>query len=132
MAMQIRLATLAMASVMALLSGCDDPEKAQDKCASLVSTYCDRVVSCAQQGNLLNGKFGPNDLRSECEKFMNDDARCHDAVRVGKSFNQCVDESSQVSCADLVDTLSNADSQNDRYLGAIPASCQDSVKYVDD
>ncbi|MDB4975120.1 MAG: hypothetical protein JWN48_3461 [Myxococcaceae bacterium] len=133
MAIQIRRGALVSWFVLQALaaSGCDDPEDAQEQCKSLVVTYCDRVVSCAEQGQLLNASFGRAELRDECEDFLKNDAHCEDAVRVGGSFDRCVDESSQLSCTVLNDVVANASSSQERYLGAIPSSCEDSVKYSD-
>jgi hypothetical protein len=105
--------------------GCDDPEKAQDKCEALVTTVCEHVVECAQRAGLLDASYTANDLRNECESSIADNAHCEDAVRVSKNFNQCVDDASTLSCSDITDGLQDGSGL------PMPNSCQGAVLYVD-
>jgi hypothetical protein len=125
------ISSLVFVLVSLLAVGCDDPEKAQDKCEGLTTTYCDRVVTCAVQADLLGADFTANDLRDECEMHLQNNAHCEDAVRVSKNFSECLDSSSAISCAVITTALSGSSDLDDRYIDPLPATCEGAVLYSD-
>jgi hypothetical protein len=129
MSIQFRSFALVSFSLFALACGGDDPEKVQDKCETLVTTYCDRVVSCADDADLLNGAVDANDLRDECESFLEDNAHCEDAIRVSKDYGECIRESKVNSCAAINESLLMYEEVEPRYLSVLPDSCVGAVEY---
>jgi hypothetical protein len=115
--------------------GCGDGggggEKASEKCDAFVATYCDRFVECAMAEDLLDADFTAQELRSECEEYMQGNARCDTAVRVSKSFGQCVDDVQGLSCGDLAATLQGASSLGERYTSDLPSTCEGAVLYTE-
>lgn len=128
----IQFRSFAFVSLSLLALGCgDEPEKAQDKCESLVTTYCDRFVSCAMRSGNLGAEFTANDLRDECESFMLDNAHCEDAVRVSKNFGACVDDVNALSCDTINAAIGSSTSLDERYLSELPNACVGAVLYND-
>lgn len=130
--MSIQLRAFAFASLALLSAACgDDPEKAQDKCETLVTSYCDRVVTCAEQADLLSSDFTSADLRDECEQFMEGNARCETAVRVSSDYGQCLSQAKALSCGEITDALQASTDISERYLTPLPSTCQGAVLYTE-
>jgi hypothetical protein len=130
MSIQLRSLVFVSFSLFALACGDDDSgSKVQGQCKSLVTSYCSRVVSCAQKDDLLEADFTADDLRDECQEYMLDDAHCEDAVRVSKSYGQCLSQAKTLDCDDVTDALTNSSDLSERYIEPLPTSCQGAVLY---
>jgi hypothetical protein len=128
--MSIQFRSFVLASFSLAACG-EDADKAQDKCEVLVTTYCDRVVSCTEQAGLLSAEFSAADLRSECETFLEGNARCEDAVRTSEDYGSCISESKANSCAGITGSLQTYEDVEGRYLSVLPESCVGAVEYLD-
>ena len=74
----------------AIAAGCGgDEEDAKDKCRAFAQRACEVAVSC--------GEYDKNEM-DDCRKSFEDDARCDDAVRVSKSYDECMDALEEGAC----------------------------------
>ncbi|HEX5659392.1 MAG TPA: hypothetical protein VFX59_19490 [Polyangiales bacterium] len=117
MSIQLRSFALVSLSLLALACGSEDP-KAQDKCETLVVSYCDRVASCAERAGVLDASYSADDLRDDCELSFNGDARCEDAVQVSSRYDQCIGAVKSLSCDDINDALVSSEPT------PLPSSCE--------
>ncbi len=107
--MSIQLRSLALVSFSLLALACGDSEdpKATDKCETLVTSYCDRVVSCAVNAGVLAANYSADDLRDDCELSLHSDAMCDEAVQVSSSYNQCIRDAKSQPCDDVNGALTS-------------------------
>jgi hypothetical protein len=109
-----------------LLIGCGDDhdDGAQQKCETLVTTFCESVTSCAQDADLLADDYRPSELLADCRKTISKGAHCGDAKEVSSKYASCLEAAGEgLGCED-----SNQSLLDDRSF-AIPALCQGVVGY---
>jgi hypothetical protein len=119
MSIQFRSFAFVSFSLFALGCGSDDPT-AQDKCETLVSSYCDRAVSCAQRAKLLDSSYTAADLREDCELGWETDVACEDTVRVSANYGECIRDVKSLSCDELNDVFNGG-------TPPLPSSCEEVI-----
>jgi hypothetical protein len=77
--------------VLAISGGCGSDKSPSDKCDDLLSTVCDRVVSC------LPGLS----TRTQCTQTLQQALPCGRTKQIGDSYDHCLDELSSNTCAML-------------------------------
>jgi hypothetical protein len=120
MSIQFRSFAFVSFSFLALACGSEDPT-AQDKCETLVSSYCARAVSCAERAGLLDDSYSATDLREDCELGWETDLACEDTVRVASSYGECIGDVKSLSCAELNSVLTES------ATPPLPSSCEEVI-----
>jgi hypothetical protein len=97
-----------------LVTACgDDEEKSRDeeqpsaeelrqmavqKCNDLIDTFCERVVGCAEDEDLIDERYPATELNTECKAAIGEVLPCESAVDVGKSYAKCLSDVEKFSC----------------------------------
>lgn len=112
--------------ITTVLVGCGDDEKdsAQEKCETLVDTFCESAASCAEDADLLADDYSPRELIRDCKEAVSEGAHCSKAKDVTSKYNACLRAAGEnLVCEDSNESLL----EDDTF--AIPAVCQGVVRF---
>jgi hypothetical protein len=102
----------------------------EQQCEALSEDICDKIVNCYAE---LTGEKADSAFREDCvDSLINDqDTPCSDAVKVGDTYGQCVDNIHAASCEDVLVVDDNGDLLVDEDgvpgINELPSSCENVI-----